>query len=149
MKLTEHFTLEEFEQSDKATRLGLDNSIPTELLPNVKRTAEAMEEVRHILDNRPITVSSGYRGLEVNKAVGGSLKSAHMQGLACDFICPAFGTPYQIAEVLAAALQDFDQIIWEGTWVHLGLADGFQRREVLTAKFPNGKAVYTKGLNHD
>lgn len=147
MNLTPNFTLEELTRSDEAVRRGLDNSLPTELLPNLRRTAETMEEVRRILGNRPVTVGSGYRGPELNKTIGGSLKSAHMQALACDFICPAFGTPFQIAEVLAAALKDFDQIIWEGTWVHLGLADGFQRREVLTAKFPNGKAVYTKGLN--
>ncbi len=147
MNLTSHFTLEELTHSDTAVRAGVDNTPPPELLPNLKRIAEAMEEVRRILGNRPITVNSGYRAPAVNKLVGGSLKSAHMQGLACDFICPAFGTPYEIVEVLAAALQDFDQLIWEGTWVHLGLAKGFQRHEVLTAKFPNGKAVYTRGLN--
>lgn len=147
MKLTDNFSLEELTHSDIAVRAGIDNAPLPELMPNLKRTAEAMEEVRQLLGGRPITVSSGYRGPEVNKLVGGSLKSAHMQGLACDFICRAFGPPYQIAEVLAAALKDFDQLIWEGTWVHLGLADGFQRREVLTAKFPNGKAVYSTGLN--
>lgn len=147
MKLTTNFSLEELTHSDAAVRAGINNTPSPELMPNLKRMAEAMEEVRQLLDGQPITVSSGYRGPEVNKLIGGSLKSAHMQGLACDFICRAFGTPYQIAEVLAAALKDFDQLIWEGTWVHLGLADGFQRREVLTAKFPNGKAVYSKGLN--
>ena len=146
MKLTDHFTLEEFEQSDKATRAGLDNSIPQELMHNVFLMASKMEEVRVLLNGKPIIVSSGYRGPELNSLIGGSTKSAHMRALACDFICPDYGTPLQVAKILAGALSDFDQLIWEGTWVHLGLRESTPRREVLTAKFPNGKAVYSLGL---
>jgi len=40
----------------------------------------------------------------LNAAVGGSRKSRHMYGLAADFICPAFGTPVEIAHMLVANL---------------------------------------------
>jgi zinc D-Ala-D-Ala carboxypeptidase len=43
----------------------------------------------------------------------------------------------------------FDQLIREGTWVHLGLADAGKqpRREVLTAVLRPGQSVrYVKGL---
>ena len=147
MKLTDHFTVEEFSNSPTATRHGIDNTIPQELMHNVFLIAMKMEEVRTLLNGKPIIVSSGYRGPELNKLIGGSSQSAHMRALACDFICPEYGTPLQIAKILAGALTEFDQLIWEGTWVHLGLREATPRREVLTAKFPNGKAVYSIGLN--
>ena len=147
MKLTDHFTAEEFSNSPTATRHGIDNTIPQELMHNVFLIAMKMEEVRTLLNGKPIIVSSGYRGPELNKLIGGSSQSAHMRALACDFICPEYGTPLQIAKILAGALTEFDQLIWEGTWVHLGLREATPRREVLTAKFPNGKAVYSTGLN--
>ena len=115
-------------------------------MQNVFLIASKMEEVRTLLNGKSIIVSSGYRGPKLNTLIGGSTKSAHMRALACDFICPKYGTPLQVAKILAGALSDFDQLIWEGTWVHLGLSETLARREVLTAKFPNGKAVYTIGL---
>lgn len=147
MKLSPHFTREEFEFSQTAIRLGLDNTIPPDLMDNAKRTAETLEFIRAILGNRPITVSSGYRSPAVNKAIGGSATSAHMLALACDFICPTYGSVYQTAEVLASVLDDYDQLIAEGTWIHVGLSVGHPRREILTATFVNGKARYTKGLH--
>jgi len=147
MKLSQHFTREEFEFSQTAIRLGIDNTIPQELIENAKRTAETMEFARQALGNRPIRVSSGYRGPALNKAIGGALKSAHMQALACDFTCPSFGSVYQTAEVLASILEDYDQLIYEfGRWIHIGLSDGFPRREILTAILDNGKVKYVKGL---
>lgn len=146
MKLSDHFHLHEFEISQTATRLGIDNAIPHELMENAKRMAQTMEMVRSILGNRPIIVSSGYRSPGLNTAIHGSKSSAHMQALACDFTCPTFGTVYQTAELLASILDDYDQLIYEGTWIHIGLRDGHPRRELLTATFPNGKVHYQSGL---
>ena len=36
MQITEHFTVEEFERSSTADRLGIDNRVPEALLPNLK-----------------------------------------------------------------------------------------------------------------
>ena len=146
MNLSQHFTREEFEFSQTATRLGLDNTIPPELMDNAKRMAEMMEFIRAALGNRPVRISSGFRGAALNTAIGGSKTSAHMKALACDFTCPSYGSVYQTAEVLAAILDDFDQLIYEGTWIHVGLSETFPRREILTATFPNGKVKYHKGL---
>lgn len=35
MKITEHFKLEEFERSETPKRLGIDNTVPKALLPNI------------------------------------------------------------------------------------------------------------------
>ncbi|MBC7169233.1 D-Ala-D-Ala carboxypeptidase family metallohydrolase, partial [Phenylobacterium sp.] len=73
----------------------------------------------------------------LNAAIGGSTTSAHMRGDAADFICPKGGSPLAICRALA--IQDdlpFDQLIEEGTWVHLGFAaEGRRpRRQVLTKR---------------
>lgn len=136
-KLTEHFTLEEFTDSQTAARRGLDNVPPAGLQArkNLQRTAEVMEEVRTILGSKPILISSGYRGPEVNAAVGGSKNSAHMSGLAVDFSCPGFGTPKAICKKLEPHMKTLgiDQLIHEfDSWVHLGLTGGAPRHMALT-----------------
>jgi len=149
MRLTEHFTLDEFLHSQTAVRHGIDNSLPEGILPNIHRLAERMEEIRFLLKH-PVIISSGYRCPELNRKIGGSKTSRHMMGLAADFTCPGFGSPFEVAEVCAAHLLNFDQIIYEGAgpgaWVHFGLSESFPRMQILTAKFPKGKAVYHNGL---
>lgn len=144
MNITRNFTLEEVVFSDLAIRRGIDNSVPPELMDNVRRQAELMEKIRFEL-NRPIHITSWYRCPELNAALSNSSKkSAHMLGLACDFVS-RFGTPLQICQALVGKVE-FDQLIDEGTWVHVGLAEGPLRNEILTARFPNGKVVYSHGL---
>ena len=105
-----------------------------------------MEHVRTLLGDRPISVLSGYRSPEVNKAVGGSPTSAHRTGHAVDFICPSFGTPAQVAAFLAKNLKDFDQIIEEfDQWVHIGFGPG-KRKQLLTARKVGGRTKYLPGI---
>ncbi len=94
-------------------------------------TAPMLEQVRTLLGDRPIIVSSGYRSPAVNAAVGGVVTSAHLTGYAADFICPDFGTPVEICNAISHSPLDFDQLIQEGIWVHLSV-DPRMRREVLT-----------------
>lgn len=142
MKLSEHFSLEEMIVTQVR---GATNTVPLSLLPAVKDTAERMEEVRKLLGNAPITVTSGYRSPFVNKIVGGSITSAHMSGRAVDFICPSFGTPFEVAKAIAASDIVFDQLIYEETWVHISF-DPKARREVLTKRRSSG---YIAGLKPD
>lgn len=146
-KITEHFSWREVVFSETAIRLGIDNTPPEELIPNIKRQAQFMEQVRFILGGRPIFISSWYRCPEVNQALGGVATSAHLKGLACDFLCPSLGNPLTVAKYLADSTQiDFDQIIHEfGRWVHIGLNEG-NRHQLLTAMKQNGKTVYVNGL---
>ena len=138
MQLSPHFTLEEFTFSETASRLGIKNDVPENLMPNAKKTAQALEIIRDIL-GAPITVSSCYRSQLLNKAVGGKSNSAHLNALAADFVCRGYGTPEQIVKKLARDGMGrglvYDQLIIEyGRWVHLGLAqfDKDARFQVLT-----------------
>ena len=142
MKLSQHFNLAEFTQSQTAVRKGIDNTPSPVIINNLTIVAANMETVRTLLNNLPISISSGYRSPALNKAVGGSLTSAHVQGWACDFICPSFGTPVHVVEKLKNSDLKFDQIIEEGTWVHISF-DPKMRKQVMKASFKNGKPTYS------
>jgi len=148
MNLSPHFTLEEMVISQHL-RSGMDNTPPPGAMTNLLRLATKLEEVRISLGGRPITVSSGYRCKKLNTLIGGSRTSQHMQGLAADFICPAFGTPREICQHLLDEGVKFDQLIQEGSWVHISLAETTAplRHEVFTAVFATGrKTQYVRGL---
>lgn len=141
MNLSEHFTLDEMTFSPEAIRKGLDNTPNATQLEALKTTAQGMEKVRALL-GKPIRVTSGFRSPAVNVAVGGNLKSHHCQGYAVDFICSGFGTPLEICKAIMKSDIKYDQLIYEGTWVHLSFAPSM-RRENLQAHFKNGKATYS------
>lgn len=141
-KLSENFTLEELTYSETAERLGIDNTPSPAVLENLKLTASKMEEVREVLGGEPIFISSGYRGPTLNRFIGGSTNSAHKTGYAVDFKCPGFGTPEQITRCIQLSGIKYDQLIYEGTWVHISFGPEL-RQQTLTATFKNGKASYS------
>lgn len=142
MRLSDHFTLAELTASQTAARKKIDNSPPPAVIERLRDTARCMEEVRALLGNLPISVSSGYRSPRLNRAIGGAKNSAHMTGYAVDFNCYGFGDPLAVCRAIAASDIPFDQLIEEGIWVHLSFAPPL-RRQVLT-KAPGGG--YRPGL---
>lgn len=123
--MSAHFTLEEFLHSDTAKQHGYSNFPTWEVVDNLKRLADIMEQIRNGAGGRPVTILSGYRSPPVNTAVGGATNSAHLFGLACDFIIPDYGSPLDICKAIEPHMGflQIDQLIWEfGDWVHLGLA---------------------------
>jgi uncharacterized protein YcbK (DUF882 family) len=134
MNLSRHFTLQEFLASDYAARHGIDNTPTPEIEGALLNTAAGMERVRAVLQ-QPIHINSGYRCPKLNSAIGGKPSSQHTKGEACDFICPEFGTPFQVARAIAAKAHEvgFDQLIYEfGQWVHCSFVDEKPRSHVLT-----------------
>jgi len=146
MKISEHFTLEEFYFSEAAARLGLDNTPTAVIAANLELVALVMERIRTLLGDHAIVVHSGYRSVEVNRAVGGVVSSTHCHGLACDFVCPAFGTPVKVALTILNSDIEYDQLILEFGWVHVGLAQAgvLPRREALTKR--SVRAAYESGI---
>lgn len=148
-RLSEHFALSEFTLSQAANRTGLRNGPLPNHVKNLRRLAHVLEQVRTLLGNRPILISSGYRSPVVNSLVGGSVASAHTLGLAADFICPGFGPPLEVCQAIADSGIPFEQLIYEGSWVHLSVAavGAVPRRELLTAEFvPGATTRHRKGL---
>jgi len=138
--LTPHFTLEEM----TATQVrGVDNTPTPEVQKTLLATATQLESVRTLL-GKPININSGYRSVKVNEVVGGAPHSAHITGNAVDFICPKFGTPLEICIAIEKSPLKFDQMIQEGTWVHLSFAPAL-RRNVMTKT----KTGYVAGITKE
>src|SRR5437773_3755303 len=123
MQLSQHFSLEELVASETAARQGIDNTPDPRTLTNLIRLAETLERARRALDNHAMLITSGYRSETLNRVVGGSSSSMHTLGLAADFICPSFGSPFEVCRQLVRAQVPLDQLILEfAEWTHLGLA---------------------------
>ena len=144
MQLSKNFSLAELVASQVATRKGIDNTPAPAIVANLTRLAVLLEQVRALV-GAPIAISSGYRSPALNKAVGGAGNSAHVQGLAAD-ISTAKLAPKALAMLIRQSGLVFDQLIYEGTWVHIGLSTGAPRRQVLTAKFAGGGIIYVAGI---
>lgn len=134
--ITEHFSWAEVIHSGYALTHNIPNILPTELENIVRGTAAGMERVRAALGNKPISVTSWYRSLPVNRAVQSKDTSQHIKGEAVDFTCPVFGTPVDICRklILLRDLIRFDQLILEPSWVHISfaIATGKPRGQVLS-----------------
>ena len=120
MKLTKHFTLEELTRSDIAERHSLDNTPNKDIIPNLIRVAELLEDVRALF-NKPITVNSGYRSVAVNSLLGSKPTSQHCIGCAADIRIKGL-TPDQIVSKIVKSDIQYDQVIKEfDSWVHISI----------------------------
>jgi hypothetical protein len=134
MNLSTHFTLSELLVSGEAARRGIDNTPTPEALAALKRTALGLETVRMRLGGAPILISSGYRCLALNRAIGSKDTSQHLHGEAADFICPRFGSPAHIVATLKDSEVPYDQLILEyansgtGGWVHVSFSQRNRRQ---------------------
>lgn len=154
-RLAPNFLLSEFLISETAARKGIDNTPTPEHIHNLRtKTAPGIQRVRDLINRvHPgrevgIIVTSGYRSKALNDAIGGSIRSQHSRGEAADFVSPRYGTPKEICLLILehAELIKFDQLIYEGSWVHISFADN-PRGEALTAHFEvGGTTRYTRGI---
>lgn len=123
MQLTKNFTLSELTHSDTAKTRGIDNTLPEYLMGNISALAERLQMIRGAL-GVPITISSGYRCPELNKAVGGKTTSQHQLGLAADIHAKGY-TAQELFKFIAGSNFGFDQLILEKVggkeWVHISV----------------------------
>lgn len=137
MQLSTHFTLAELTRSPTAARLGIDNTLPPDLLGAAKRTCEGLELVRSLLGDNPIRISSGYRCLALNSAIGSKPTSNHVHAEAVDFTCPSFGDPRDIVKAIVESDIQFHKVALEhydgngGGWVHLSFTDNPKRQALI------------------
>lgn len=127
-KLTKNFDYYEFDKRGEGDATVREN---------IAKLAGVMQIVRNRIGSR-IVITSGYRSVQRNKAVGGVKNSAHLTGLACDFICPGFtGQEIGLATHLALLQSNtaFDQVIYYPERGHVHLAIGEPGR----AMFFNGE----------
>jgi hypothetical protein len=138
--LSQNFSISEMVKSQTALRHGIDNLPDDEAILNMDFLANAV--LQPIRDNfaAPVTISSGYRCLELNRKLGSKDSSQHRRGEAADI---------EIWGISNLALGEwirdnliFDQLILEfydgvnpsSGWVHVSFTMPIEenRMEVLT-----------------
>ena len=129
-----NFSMDELTHSDTAARHGIDNTPNDNEKENLYKLAMEMEDVRELLNNKPIFASSGYRCLALNELLGSKKTSAHTKGLAADLTCRQYGTPNEIVFALINSSIPYDQVILEfNRWVHISFCEDQEtpRRQAL------------------
>lgn len=151
MKLSKNLSLAEVTKSNTAKRLGIDNTPDDWATENLRKIAEHVFQPLRDAFKCPIYVSSGYRGPELNAAIGGAKRSQHMEGRALDLDADVFGRCTN-GDIFRWILNNvtFDQLIWEfgdqdnPDWVHVSYVhDGVNRGRCLKAcRDDEGKTYY-------
>lgn len=131
MKLTEHFSLEEFTYSSTALARQIDNSLNPNNHAHAKIISNLTNHCKQILEplrahvNEPVIISSGYRCPKLNQAVAGVANSQHMTGETCDIYMDNQNKLREWFEWLAEEV-NADQIILEKAskqsdhyWIHI------------------------------
>ena len=128
MQITANFSLDEMTKSQTALRKGI-NTMPDPIhLHNLHGLCHnILQPVREHF-GRPVTVSSGFRSVELCLAIGSSSASQHAKGQAADFEVIGIDNK-EVAEWIRDNL-DFDQLILEfynegepqSGWIHCSYA---------------------------
>ena len=151
MQLTLNFNLAEMIVSPTAKRLGLSNNPTQEHIENMRYCCEKILEPVRAHFGKPVQINSSYRSPLVNKAVGGSKTSQHVNGQAIDFEIPGVDNR-TVADWVADNLE-FDQVILEfytkgdtnSGWVHASIKKegGNRRQRLIASKSKAGGTTYT------
>lgn len=119
---SDFFTLEEFTRSSTAKKLKIDNTPSDEVIRNIEYGVQmVLDPLRRMLQT-PITITSGYRCSELNKAVGGVSNSWHTKGNAADIRVKDEEEAKAIFQVLKT-LPSVDTVLFEHSansiWMHV------------------------------
>ena len=141
MQLSEHFSLEELTHTDHREFDNTPNEQETE---NLKRLAMFLEQVKELLDGKPVMVNSAFRSKQVNDAVGSKDSSQHRIGCAADLRILDM-TPDEVVKAVIASGLPYDQVIREfDRWTHISVPntkDMTPRRQALIID-KSGTRVY-------
>lgn len=133
MNQPKYFTLKEMINSNTAKSKGIDNTPTWSIVLNL------LELVQNVLDpireayKKPITVNSGYRCIELNRAVGSKDNSQHVLGLAADITVGSKEANKQLFEFIQNNIDTWDQLIDEHDyqWIHISYNKNNNRKQVL------------------
>ena len=129
--MTPHFTLAELTAT---SHRQFDNTPNEKELANLQKLAEFLEQVKTLLDGKPIMINSAFRSKQVNDSVGSKDTSHHRLGYAADFKVPGM-TPDQVVRALIASDLPFDQVIREfDAWTHVSISPSPRRQALIIDK---------------
>jgi hypothetical protein len=126
--MTPNFSLAELTAT---SHRQFDNTPNETELANLQKLAEFLEQVKTLLDGKPIMINSAFRSKQVNDSVGSKDTSQHRLGYAADFKVPGM-TPDQVVRALIASDLPFDQVIREfDAWTHVSISPSPRRQALV------------------
>jgi len=128
--MTPHFTLAELTAT---SHRQFDNTPNEKELANLQKLAEFLEQVKTLLDGKPIMINSAFRSKQVNDSVGSKDTSQHRLGYAADFKVQVPGmTPDQVVRAIIDSDLQFDQVIREfDAWTHISISPSPRRQALI------------------
>ena len=126
MRLSNNFKLEEFERSNTAGQLGIDNTAPRAAIDNLSRLCTLLLQPLRDYYKTKIFINSGYRSPDLNTRIGGTPNSQHLRGQAADIRFTGMDT---LPDVLKKYRVSFDQLIIYPTFVHLSYVSVKENRK--------------------
>ncbi len=147
MKLTKNFTLEELTHSRTAMKKGIVNYPNESALSNLVNLAEKVLQPLRDKLKKPITITSGFRDIILNKLIGGAYKSQHTLGEAADF----YVIGMNLKDVFKVIIDnfEFDQVIYEFGWIHISYREDNNRKEILVAYKDNSGDIRYKPFDNN
>ncbi len=122
MKLSEHFSLEEFIKSTTATAKKIDNTPTSAIVYALYYGVSKILEPARLKLGEKIVITSGYRSKALNTAIGGVYNSQHMKGEAADIRLPSKEYADRLFNILKGN-KNVDQLLYEHskntTWIHV------------------------------
>lgn len=149
VSISRDFKLQEFEQSDRAKELNINNAIESqEIKEAIQSLVDSVLQPLRDAWGKPLSINSGYRCKALNAAVGGVPTSQHVKGEAAD-VCPfgrnGHGDIKVVTELARLAIKldlPFDQMILYPSFVHFShKLKGEQRKQILYNKSYKGEKV--------
>lgn len=145
MNLSKYVTEEEFTRSQTATRFGINNQMnPEQRQAAIQLCCKVLDKIREYYKS-PLIISSGFRIFPLNKKIGGAATSQHCKGEAADFYIVGIPIERLFNDIRTGKITGlvWDQVIEEGTWVHISYRVSGNRKQALRASFKGGKVSYT------
>jgi uncharacterized protein YcbK (DUF882 family) len=101
MRITENFSLSEFDSKDGAI-------MPDHVKDNIIILAENLQRLRNYFDV-PITINSGYRSPSHNATLGGAKRSQHLLGTAADIVVKGV-SPAKVTEAIEELIKNGEML---------------------------------------
>lgn len=119
---SEFFRLEEFTESAIAKRLNISNEPTEEIIRNIQYGVSMILDPARRLLGSPILITSGYRCIKLNEAVGGVANSWHKDGNAADIHVASEKEAKKLFDIFKT-LPSVDTVLFEHTktsqWIHV------------------------------
>ena len=137
IKEMKYFSIKELTKSETATKKGIDNT------PNAEQIKNMETLINNLLDpireqwGAAIYVTSGFRSIALNKAVGGVANSHHLGGYAADLTVKSQAGNKALFEMIRCSNLRWTQLISEKTtshgcgWVHISYVPSNLKNQVL------------------